>query len=192
MSGVHRYLVTAPVDLKMDAWDATCTFANWIEGRALADGRETWLVTVFDRDSESFLTVARTFGVTVEQIQGGGESEGYDLAVGEPGSGWQDTSNAPQSVRETESPMPEPIAVPGVRVGQVWQAKDPKQKLPYLHVTASDFRYARGQLTAAVDDEGGRHTSVELVALPERYRLVSECRGPAAGRHEAIEETQHG
>jgi hypothetical protein len=86
---VHSYVVTATVDVKMSFWTATGTFANWLEARPLADGREAWLVTVFDRESESFLTAARTIGVTVEEIRGTGESESYDLLVGEPGSGWQ-------------------------------------------------------------------------------------------------------
>lgn len=88
MSGVHRYLVTASVDLKMNTWAATAMFSNWLGGRENGD-RETWLVTVFANRSESFLLAARNIGVTVEEIEGGGESESYALRVGEPGSGWQ-------------------------------------------------------------------------------------------------------
>jgi hypothetical protein len=84
---VHRFLVTASADLKMLTWAATGMFANWIEGRENG-GRETWLMTVFDEDAGSFLDAARNCGVTVEKINGGGESESYVLRVGEPGSGW--------------------------------------------------------------------------------------------------------
>ncbi len=86
--GVHRYLITAPVDLKMDLWVATGMFANWLEGRQNG-GRETWLATVFDQHSEGFLTAARNVGVTIEEIEGGGDTESYRLLVGEPGTGWQ-------------------------------------------------------------------------------------------------------
>jgi hypothetical protein len=85
---VHRYLVTASADLKMDTWAATGMFANWLEGRPNGDC-ETWLVTVFDEDSASFLEAARQVGVTVEEIEGAGGSESYVLLAGEPGSGWQ-------------------------------------------------------------------------------------------------------
>jgi hypothetical protein len=88
-NGVHRYLVTATADLQTSIWAVTGTFTNWLERRPLTDGRETWLATVFDRESESFLAAARAIGVTVEEVQGGGDSESYDLLVGEPGSGWQ-------------------------------------------------------------------------------------------------------
>ncbi len=91
MSGVHRFLVTASADLKMDTWAATGMFSNWLEGRDNGD-RETWLVTVFAADGESFLQAARNVGVTVEEIEGGGESESYILRVGEPGTGWQGRS----------------------------------------------------------------------------------------------------
>ena len=85
---VHRYLLTAPADLKMDTWAATGMFANWIEGRANGD-RETWLVTCYDHHSQSFLTAAETIGVTVQEIEGAGDSETYRLVIGAPGSGWE-------------------------------------------------------------------------------------------------------
>ncbi len=88
MGMVHRYLVTATVDLKMDTWAVTGMFANWIEGRENGD-RETWLVTVFDRDSSSFLDAARNIGVTVEEIEGADDTESYTMVVGELGSGWR-------------------------------------------------------------------------------------------------------
>lgn len=72
----------------MDTWAATGMFANWIEGRENGE-RETWLVTVFAADAASFLEVVHNVGVTVEEIEGGGESESYVLRVGEPGSGWK-------------------------------------------------------------------------------------------------------
>jgi hypothetical protein len=85
---VHRFLVTAPADRKMDLWIATGAVANWLEGRPNGD-RETWLVTVFDSHGPAFLDAARQIGVTVEEIEGGGETEAYILRVGEPGTGWQ-------------------------------------------------------------------------------------------------------
>ncbi|MGB3443869.1 MAG: hypothetical protein WBA97_34460 [Actinophytocola sp.] len=90
MGDVHRYLITAPADLKMDLWATTGMFANWLEGRENGD-RETWLATVFDKQAEGFLIAARTVGVTVEEIEGGGDTETYRLLVGEPGTGWQDS-----------------------------------------------------------------------------------------------------
>ena len=83
----HRYLVTAPLDLRMNTWAATAMFTNWLEGRGLEE-RQTWLVTCFDNRRESFLAAARTIGVTVEEISGAGDDEHYILLVGEPGSGW--------------------------------------------------------------------------------------------------------
>jgi hypothetical protein len=80
---VHRYLVTAPEGPRMDMWAATGSFANWLDGRD-----ETFLVTCFDEDSEQFLAAARATAVTVQEIQGGGDTETYDLLVGEPGTGW--------------------------------------------------------------------------------------------------------
>lgn len=85
--GVHRYLVTGSADLKMSLWAATGMFTNWLEGRPNGD-RETWLVTVYDQQSESFLTAAETAGLTVEEIEGGGDTESYRLLVGAAGTGW--------------------------------------------------------------------------------------------------------
>lgn len=85
---VHRFLVTAPQADKWTMWTATGPFANWLEGRDSGAGRETWLVTVFAEDGGRFLDAARATGVTVEEIDGGGDSETYTLRVGEPGSGW--------------------------------------------------------------------------------------------------------
>lgn len=83
---VHRFLVTSG-HRRMDVWAATGSYANWIEGRENG-GRETWLVTCYDEHREAFLTAARTFGATVERIDGGGEDETYELLVGTPGTGW--------------------------------------------------------------------------------------------------------
>lgn len=86
---VHRYLVTAPDGPRMDMWTATGMYANWIEGRENKSRGETWLVTVFGEHTEHFLEAGRATGVTVEEIEGGGETERYILCVGEPGTGWQ-------------------------------------------------------------------------------------------------------
>lgn len=85
---VHRYLVTGTPKAKMETWAPTAGYANWLEGRALTDGRETWLVTVYDEHSAPFQAAARAAGATVERVQGGGDTEAYDLLVGEPGTGW--------------------------------------------------------------------------------------------------------
>lgn len=58
-----------------------------------------WLATVFDQQAEGFLTAARTVGVTVEEIEGGGDTESYRLLVGEPGTGWQDSDG--QAAKES-------------------------------------------------------------------------------------------
>lgn len=88
-SGVGRFLVTASPELKMDAWLATGSFANWLESRENGPDLETSLVTVFEEDREVFLTLTQEAGVTVEEIHGGGDTETYVLLVGEPGSGWR-------------------------------------------------------------------------------------------------------
>lgn len=85
---MHRFLVTAPLGLRMDTWAATAMFTNWIEGRGPMD-RETWLVMCPGEFSDAFLTAARQTGVTVEEVEGAGDSERYVLLVGEPGSGWK-------------------------------------------------------------------------------------------------------
>lgn len=95
--GVHRFLVTAPDDPRIDMWYATAAYANWLDGRdneRLGDGYETWLVTVFGEHEEHFVTAARAVGVTVEEIEGGGDTERYVLRVGEPGTGWTEAADA--------------------------------------------------------------------------------------------------
>jgi hypothetical protein len=72
----------------MDTWAVTCMFSNWLEGRENGD-RETWLTTVYDQDSATFLDVCQRIGVTVEEIEGGGDTETYVLRVGKPGTGWK-------------------------------------------------------------------------------------------------------
>ncbi len=84
---VHRFLVTAPIHLRLAVWADTAAFANWIEGRGPQD-RETWLVTSFSQHADSFLEVARDIGVTVEEIEGAGDDERYVMLVGEHGTGW--------------------------------------------------------------------------------------------------------
>jgi hypothetical protein len=87
-TGVHRFLVTTDADAKFRVWSLTAPFANWIEGRDNGD-RETWLVTCFAEQGDQFTAAARATGVTVEEIEGAGDSEHYRLLVGEPGSGWE-------------------------------------------------------------------------------------------------------
>lgn len=85
---VHSYLVTGDQDQKWDAWLPTAAFANWIEGRANGDDRETWLVTCMDEHAGFFISSARAAGATVQEIDGAGDSETYTLITGAPGSGW--------------------------------------------------------------------------------------------------------
>lgn len=85
---VHRYLVTANDAQKWHLWQATAAAANWIDGRT-HDRSETWLVTVYGEHTAAFLEAARAAGATVEEIQGAGDTETYELRVGEPGTGWQ-------------------------------------------------------------------------------------------------------
>lgn len=85
---VRRYLVTGDEPAKWEAWLPAAMYANWIEGRENGSDRETWLVTCFDENSAAFLATAKAAGVTVEEIEGAGDSETYRLLVGEPGSGW--------------------------------------------------------------------------------------------------------
>jgi hypothetical protein len=86
---VARYLVTATDEQKWQMWEQTAAVANWIEGRPNPRGGETWLVTVFGEHAEDVLDIARAVGATVEEIQGAGDTEAYELRVGEPGTGWQ-------------------------------------------------------------------------------------------------------
>lgn len=95
--GVHRFLVTAEDGARFDMWHATGAYANWIDGREnerRGEAYETWLVTVFGEHEEHFLTAARATGVTVEEIEGGGDTERYELRVGEPGTGWAEAADA--------------------------------------------------------------------------------------------------
>lgn len=84
---VHRYLVTGDDARRMEAWMPTAGYANWIEGREKG-GRETWLVTCYAEHAKAFLRATEAAGVTVEEIEGAGDTESYKLVVGEPGSGW--------------------------------------------------------------------------------------------------------
>lgn len=86
---VHRFLVTADVDPRLQVWAQTAPYANWIEGRENKRGGDTFLVTVFAAQGEDFLSAARDHsGVTVEEIEGAGDTETYVLRVGEEGTGW--------------------------------------------------------------------------------------------------------
>lgn len=86
---VRRFLVTAPVGDRMDVWAATSTYANWIEGRGPQE-RETWLATCPGQYAEHFIAAARCRpDLTVEEIQGAGDDERYELVAGQPGTGWK-------------------------------------------------------------------------------------------------------
>jgi hypothetical protein len=81
-------LVTSTMESRIDMWPQTI-YGNWLDGRKNAHGTETWHVMVLDEHLDHFLEVARAVdGVTVEEIEGAGETESYALRVGEPGTGW--------------------------------------------------------------------------------------------------------
>ena len=86
---VRRFLVTSSLGSRMGVWAATATYVNWIEGRG-PEERETWLVTCFGEHADHFLAAARLRpDVTIEEIQGAGDDERYELLVGDPDTGWQ-------------------------------------------------------------------------------------------------------
>jgi poly(3-hydroxyalkanoate) synthetase len=89
MKSVTGYLVTIPDGKQMDVWSSVASYSNWLDGRTSRNdsARVTWYVMVADHD-EHFLAAAREAGVTVERLEGSGESESYVLLVGEPGTGW--------------------------------------------------------------------------------------------------------
>lgn len=66
---------------------------------------------------------------------------------------------------------------PGVRVGQTWQSRKPKQGLPWLRITSIDYCYVDGRLTAERDGDHGRNTRVLRNQLEQRYQLVAEAGG---------------
>lgn len=84
---VLRYLVTVAEDTRFYLWWSTALYTNWLDVRFLLDGRQTWLVMVYEPVDE-FLAVARAVGATVELVHGGDDTETYELIVGEPGTGW--------------------------------------------------------------------------------------------------------
>lgn len=86
--GVHRFLVTARDDSRIDLWSNTAAYANWLGGREHPSGGQTWLVTVFAEHGQLFLDAAAALGVTVEELDGAGDNEEYVLRTGEPGTGW--------------------------------------------------------------------------------------------------------
>lgn len=77
--------------------------------------------------------------------------------------------------------MPDHITLPGIRPGQVWRAKQPQQKLPYLHIRSMTHQYVEGRLST--DPEltiQGRNTRILRDAVPGRYVLVIEGGAPDA------------
>jgi hypothetical protein len=89
VSEVHRLLVTGGDSERVALWVNIGAQSNWIEGRENAHGTETWLVTVFADSRSRFLNMVGFYeGLTVEEIEGAGDSETYRLLVGKPGTGW--------------------------------------------------------------------------------------------------------
>jgi hypothetical protein len=108
LPGVSGYLVTGRFPHLAEFIASTAHMANWLEGRvprkaALAgriegDSDTTCHVMVPDEFADGFLDLARRLNelpredrqraITVEKINGSGDSESYDLLVGEPGTGW--------------------------------------------------------------------------------------------------------
>lgn len=83
-SGVKRYLVTTPdPEARQDFHLRVGFVGNVIDQRS-----DTVFYTVMGENAEGFLEAAREVGVTVEELHGGGESETYELLIGEAGSGW--------------------------------------------------------------------------------------------------------
>ena len=93
--GILRALVTGEQHDLLRMNQRTAYYANWIESE-LRDGRETYLVTVFNTERAQFIDTALQSGVTVEEIvwvdQGAfdGQAETYELLVGAPGTGWKE------------------------------------------------------------------------------------------------------
>lgn len=86
---VHGFLVTAPENERINLWANTAVYANWLDGRENAAGTETWHVMVFDEHAADFLGIATDIqGLTVEEIEGAGDTETYILVAGVPGTGW--------------------------------------------------------------------------------------------------------
>jgi hypothetical protein len=67
---------------------ATGMYANWLEARDNRHQTLTWLVTVFGEHADYFLEVVRQMDATVEELEGGGDTERYVLRVGDSGTGW--------------------------------------------------------------------------------------------------------
>lgn len=88
---VHRFLVTGSISQRMATWEATGLYANWIEGRGPQE-HETWLVTCMGEHGEYFLAAARATGVTLQEVEGAGDTETYPYLIGAPGSGWETPS----------------------------------------------------------------------------------------------------
>ena len=90
--GIERLLVTGKFEAVKPIWLGTGSYANWVESREHPHNPEwkTWLVTVFGEDYERFVAMAQACGgVTVEVIEGAGETETYRLVLGKEGTGWQ-------------------------------------------------------------------------------------------------------
>ena len=85
--GILRALVTGEQPALLSMNQRTAYYANWIDSKQ-KDGRETYIVTVFDNERHQFIDTALQTGVTVEEIHGAGDDETYELLVGAPGTGW--------------------------------------------------------------------------------------------------------
>ncbi len=100
---VRRFLVTASPGSRMDVWAATAPVSNWLDGRG-PEERATWLVMCPGEHAEYFLAAARQRAdVTVEELEGAGDSEQYTLLVGEPGTGWNPETAAADAGDEDDS-----------------------------------------------------------------------------------------
>jgi hypothetical protein len=91
-TSVHRYLVTTPLDRKMDVWLPTAFYANWLDAKKNGD-QETWLVTCFEENATHFKGVCEAYpDVTLQEIHTTGMDEPYgeryELISGDEARGW--------------------------------------------------------------------------------------------------------
>ncbi|MGH3222255.1 MAG: hypothetical protein ACRDPY_26775 [Streptosporangiaceae bacterium] len=199
---VRRFLVTASLGDRMDVWAATAAYANWIDGRG-PEERQTWLVTCLGEHGDHFLAAAKGRpDVTVEEIQGAGDDERYELLAGKPGSGWTGSyaDQAAEFIAGVEQHaalrlpvLPDdPAAAAVMRAigydvrAEVLEVDGPVAIVRVLSedeevqhaVRADDLAYALG---AAVDELPGTMFLAVLQETPETGPVLSGCRPESAG-----------
>lgn len=87
---VHRFLVTASIEDRMNIWAATAARCNWLGEAKGPVERETWLVTCFDKDAHLMRTAVTAFpDATLQEIEFAGDVEQYVAVCGDPERGWK-------------------------------------------------------------------------------------------------------